>query len=200
MAKLLALICFAFFLTIVIGSPVKQHKKRSFKVKRVEVPNYKPNGPKAYKRALLKFGFDDISFLPDGEVANRIKAATAASISGAGEEDGETAAAPTQNDAQFLSPVSVGGQTLIMNFDSGSSDTYVHINGWLEYVALTFMQMGFQYRSPCRISTWTHHLRPNSVKQLPATGRLHLQHHLRRWLLRFWTSRYRHSRHWWLDC
>lgn len=125
MARLQALLCFAVFLTLVLGSPVRQHKKRSFKVKRVEVPNYRPNGPKAYKRALLKFGFDDISFVPDGEVASRIKAATAASVSGAGEEDGETSASPTQNDAQFLSPVNVGGQTLIMNFDSGSSDTYV---------------------------------------------------------------------------
>ena len=124
MARLQALICFAIFITFVLSSPLKQHKKRSFKVKRVEVPNYKPNGPKAYRRALLKFGFDDISFNPDGEVAGRIKAATAASIS-SGDEDGETPAAPTQNDAQFLSPVNVGGQTLIMNFDSGSSDTYV---------------------------------------------------------------------------
>lgn len=123
MAKLQALLSFAFFFTVVFGSPVHQQKKRSFKVKRVEVPNYKPNGPKAYKRALVKFGFDDISFVPDGEVASRIKAATAAQITGAGEEDGETTASPTQNDAQFLSPVSVGGQTLIMNFDSGSADT-----------------------------------------------------------------------------
>ena len=122
MAKFQALLCLAIFITFVFSSPLKQQKKRSFKVKRVEVPNYKPNGPKAYKRALLKFGFDDISFVPNGEVAGRIKAATAADIS-TGEEDGETTAAPTQNDAQFLSPVNVGGQTLIMNFDSGSSDT-----------------------------------------------------------------------------
>ena len=124
MARLQALFYLAIFITLVFSSPLKQHKKRSFKVKRVEVPNYRPNGPKAYKRALLKFGFDDISFVPGGEVASRIKAATAASIS-SGEEDGETPAAPTQNDAQFLSPVNVGGQTLIMNFDSGSSDTWV---------------------------------------------------------------------------
>jgi hypothetical protein len=123
MARLQAVLCFFLFITFVFGSPLKQHKKRSFKVKRVEVPNYVPNGPKAYKRALVKFGFDDISFVPDGEVAQRIKAATSASFTGSGEEDGSTSASPTQNDAQFLSPVSVGGQTLIMNFDSGSSDT-----------------------------------------------------------------------------
>jgi hypothetical protein len=123
MARLQAVLCFVLFFTFVLGSPLKQNKKRSFKVKRVEVPNYVPNGPKAYKRALVKFGFDDISFVPDGEVAQRIKAATSASFTGSGDEDGSTSASPTQNDAQFLSPVSVGGQTLIMNFDSGSSDT-----------------------------------------------------------------------------
>ena len=123
MANLRLLFCFAIFLSFVFGTPINQSRKRSFKVKRVEVPNYKPHGPKAYKRALIKFGFDDISFVPDGEVASRIKAASAASINNGGGEDGQTSASPTQNDAQFLSPVSVGGQTLIMNFDSGSSDT-----------------------------------------------------------------------------
>ena len=130
MAKLQTFICFAIFITLVFSTPIKQKTKRSFKVKRVEVPNYVPNGPKAYKRALFKFGFDDISFVPGGEVASRIKAATAASINSTGPEDGETPAAPTQNDAQFLSPVNVGGQTLIMNFDSGSSDTYVLLDAW----------------------------------------------------------------------
>lgn len=123
MARLQAVLCFALFFACVFGSPLKQSRKRSFKVKRVEVPNYKPNGPKAYKRALVKFGFDDISFVPNGEVAQRIKAATSASFAGTDNEDGETSASPTQNDAQFLSPVNVGGQTLIMNFDSGSADT-----------------------------------------------------------------------------
>jgi hypothetical protein len=136
MAKLQLLFLFAIFITLVLSTPVKQHRKRSFKVKRVEVPNYKADGPKAYKRALMKFGFDDISFKPDGEVANRIKAATAASIS-SGNEDGETPAAPTQNDAQFLSPVTVGGQVLIMNFDSGSSDTYVFGSARLKDMLLT---------------------------------------------------------------
>jgi aspergillopepsin I len=146
MARLQALICFALFVVLVLGSPVKQHKKRSFKVKRVEVSNFKPDGPKAYKRALFKFGFDDISFVPGGEVATRIKAASAASLNGtSGSEDGETSAQPTQNDAQFLSPVSVGGQTLIMNFDSGSSDTYGYPINCLSDHTLTLPQLGLQH-------------------------------------------------------
>ncbi|EXJ55653.1 hypothetical protein A1O7_08582 [Cladophialophora yegresii CBS 114405] len=111
------------FLATVFASPVRLKQKRSFKVPRIQQHNYVPNGKAAYRRALVKFGLGDIQFLPDGEVATRIAAATEAQINGDG-EDGETTASPTQNDAQFLSPVNVGGQTLIMNFDSGSSDTY----------------------------------------------------------------------------
>ena len=43
----------------------------------------------------------------------------------ANSEDGETTATGTNNDAQFLSPVTVGGQEIVVNFDSGSSDTWV---------------------------------------------------------------------------
>ena len=123
MLRLQLLLLTALFLTIAFATPIKQQKqKRSFKIPRIRQHNYKANGRAAYKRALFKFGFDDISFLPDGEVATRIKASTGAQVNAADSEDGETTAAPTQNDAQFLSPVTVGGQTLIMNFDSGSSD------------------------------------------------------------------------------
>jgi hypothetical protein len=38
---------------------------------------------------------------------------------------GEVSATPEENDALFLSPVNIGGQTLNMDFDTGSSDLYV---------------------------------------------------------------------------
>jgi hypothetical protein len=37
-------------------------------------------------------------------------------------ETGEVTATPEQNAALFLSPVTIGGQTLNMDFDTGSSD------------------------------------------------------------------------------
>ncbi|KIW33826.1 uncharacterized protein PV07_00645 [Cladophialophora immunda] len=113
------------FLTTAFATPIQIKQKRSFKVPRIQQHNYRPNGRAAYRRALFKFGFGDIEFLPGGEVATRIKAATEAQLDSTASEDGETSASPTQNDAQFLSPVNVGGQTLVMNFDSGSSDTWV---------------------------------------------------------------------------
>lgn len=123
MLRIHCFILIALFVAAVFASPIKSNQKRSFKIPRIQQHNYVPNGKAAYRRALFKFGFDDIEFLPDGEVATRIKAATEAQING-DSENGETTASPTQNDAQFLSPVKVGGQTLVMNFDSGSSDTY----------------------------------------------------------------------------
>jgi hypothetical protein len=122
MLRFHTLLLVSLFISAILASPVRLKQKRSFKVPRIQQHNYVPNGKAAYRRALFKFGFGDIEFLPDGEVATRIAAATTAQFNGSS-EDGETTAAPTQNDAQFLSPVMVGGQMLIMNFDSGSSDT-----------------------------------------------------------------------------
>lgn len=50
--------------------------------------------------------------------------AGAASTSGAtpGTEDGEVSANPEENEIEYLSPVSIGGQTLNLNFDTGSAD------------------------------------------------------------------------------
>ena len=124
MLRVYSFLLVALFLATVLASPIKLKQKRSFKIPRIQQHNYVPNGRAAYRRALFKFGFGDIEFQPEGEVATRLKAVTAAQLS-AGNEDGSTTASPTQNDAQFLSPVTIGGQTLVMNFDSGSSDTWV---------------------------------------------------------------------------
>ncbi|ETN45196.1 uncharacterized protein HMPREF1541_10073 [Cyphellophora europaea CBS 101466] len=126
MAKIYSFLSIAFFVSLVLASPVSQRKKRSFKVPTIPNPHYVPHGPRAYKRALNKFGFNDITFKPEGEIATRLKAASNGSaVVGQGTQDGSTPTAPTQNDAQFLSPVTIGGQQFIMNFDSGSSDTWV---------------------------------------------------------------------------
>lgn len=142
MARSMITILFSLLILSALASPIKPRsiKKRSFKVPRVPVKNYVANGPKALKRAYakfgvreptagpaslrkreLKFGFGDISIVPTGDVAAKISVAAANSTTGS--ENGETSATGTQNDAQFLSPVTVGGQEIVVNFDSGSSDT-----------------------------------------------------------------------------
>ena len=46
----------------------------------------------------------------------------AAAVATGGNTTGTVAANPEENAALFLSPVDVGGQTLNLDFDSGSSD------------------------------------------------------------------------------
>lgn len=141
MTKSIITLIFTLLVATILASPIKTRtvQKRSFKVPRIPVKNYVPNGPAALRRAYAKFGvvepaagpdqlrkrdisfgFGDVRIVPDGDVATSIKKAAANST--ASSEDGETAADPTQNDAQFLSPVTVGGQKMVVNFDSGSSD------------------------------------------------------------------------------
>ena len=123
MNRLQAIVIIAFCISLAFATPIQQTRKRSFKVERVAVPNYKPNGKAAYKRALLKFGFDNIAFRPGGKVAEAFQTASAAQLDQTGSGDnGDVTATASQDDAQFLSPVTVGGQQLVMNFDSGSSD------------------------------------------------------------------------------
>lgn len=45
------------------------------------------------------------------------------------DETGEVAATPADNGAEYLSPVTIGGQKLNLNFDTGSSDLYVLSQG-----------------------------------------------------------------------
>lgn len=51
--------------------------------------------------------------------------AAPASAANTDDETGEVAATPADNGAEYLSPVTIGGQKLNLNFDTGSSDLYV---------------------------------------------------------------------------
>lgn len=48
--------------------------------------------------------------------------AASTSTSDPGSEDGEVTATPEENESEYLSPVTVGGQKLNLNFDTGSAD------------------------------------------------------------------------------
>ncbi|KAH0406192.1 acid protease, partial [Aureobasidium melanogenum] len=51
--------------------------------------------------------------------------AAPAPAANADDETGEVAATPADNGAEYLSPVTIGGQKLNLNFDTGSSDLWV---------------------------------------------------------------------------
>ena len=80
-----------------------------------------PDGTVAMRKAYNKFGLKDFGMIPElGVSPSLVPFSELAASSGSG--NGQVSATSSQNDAEFLSPVSVGGQTLIMNFDTGSSD------------------------------------------------------------------------------
>jgi hypothetical protein len=118
---------FATVVAIVLAAPAPTRiQKRSFKVPR-SINRAHPrglNGPDAMRKVFRKYNFQT----NEGFIANAktsaitlegIKvAANNASTNGSG----TVAANPEQNAALFLSPVDIGGQTLNLDFDSGSSD------------------------------------------------------------------------------
>lgn len=131
MYRLQSLLSVALLISAVLAAPAPQKlQKRSFKISRVKQHNYVANGPRALAKAYAKYGMsmpstgsDILDFLPKTSLVLSPASSKAANgTGGQGSENGQVSATGTQNDAEFLSPVNVGGQTLIMDFDSGSSD------------------------------------------------------------------------------
>lgn len=99
---------------------------RSFKVPHVRRGNHIA-GPAALRKAYRKFGIDatkmngvDASdFEPFG---SKKSASTKNANAAASNKTGAVTATSIEGDIEFVSPVTIGGQTLDMNFDTGSSD------------------------------------------------------------------------------
>lgn len=90
--------------SIASAAPTKTNSK--FSVKQVARPATKTtNFAAAYGQALSKYG---------ATVPSSIKAAAAAS--------GVATTTPTNNDEEYLTPVTIGGTTLNLDFDTGSAD------------------------------------------------------------------------------
>ncbi|PGG96142.1 hypothetical protein AJ79_09708 [Helicocarpus griseus UAMH5409] len=111
----------------VLGAP-SPLKKRTFKVDRVRRSDYVPNGLAAVQKAYAKYGIipTDINFGgPDFNIMPT--AADREALKGLEEpdENGAVVNNPAKNDVQYLSPVTIGGQEFVMNFDTGSADTWV---------------------------------------------------------------------------
>ena len=120
MCRFQTLFTVTLLITTALAAPAQHlRRKRAFKIPRVQQHNYVPDGTFALRKAYRKFGLGTLDTYPGVHFTPKVAAAT---NEGNETEDGEVPASPTQNDAEFLSPVSVGGQMLVLNFDSGSSD------------------------------------------------------------------------------
>lgn len=95
-------------------------QKRSFKVPRQlnKAHPTGPNGMAAMKKVFRKYNMVNGGFISQTK-QNKNTSTSAVGIMNA---TGTVAANPGENAALFLSPVDIGGQTLNLDFDSGSSD------------------------------------------------------------------------------
>ncbi|CDM31121.1 Peptidase A1 [Penicillium roqueforti FM164] len=113
-------------------APPNHLQGRSFKVQRVKRGDYVPNGPAALRKAYRKFGIDattlngvDVSDFQPFETTDTTSVKVAKEDVADPDQTGTVDATSVDGDVEFVSPVNIGGQTLDMNFDSGSADMWV---------------------------------------------------------------------------
>ncbi|MCJ1385344.1 hypothetical protein MMC17_008466 [Xylographa soralifera] len=110
----------AILLLEVISAAPTKLQTRSFRVESTQQNAKTRNAQKALMKSYSKWGMS----MPAVLTATNTVEETTTSNTGSGEA-GEVTNNPTQYDIEFLAPVSIGGQTLMMDFDTGSSDLWV---------------------------------------------------------------------------
>lgn len=111
-------------------APQNHLQGRSFKVERVKRNGHVvTHGPAALRKAYRKFGIDAttldgvdaIDFQPfETKSTTSVRIAKEDVVDS--DQTGTVDATSVDGDVEFVSPVNIGGQTLDMNFDSGSAD------------------------------------------------------------------------------
>lgn len=153
----------AVVLTATTAAPTKL-QGRSFKVRRERQRSYVPNGLAALHKTYRKYGWD----LPESltkapSTKSQTSSVTAGTMTGynstmdgsnspitkANSETGDALATPEQNDQEFLSPITIGGQRLLMDFDTGSADLWV-----FSTLLNTFSQSGHTLYDPSKSATF----------------------------------------------
>ena len=118
----LALLATLFLLDLVSAVPTNHRlQRRSFKVERVPVGRGTPRSlQKALAKAYAKYN------IPMPELTSSSSSSGAVSdvstSSGSSSETGEVNNDPTQYDSEYLSPITIGGQPIMVDFDTGSAD------------------------------------------------------------------------------
>ena len=120
------LVCLFTITALCAPAPTRTLSKRSFEHKvRRNINRKDPmTGPNAMAAAYRKYGFKMPNVLKSRQLANTTRPAPGANPN-APAQGFPVAAVPEPNAAEYLSPVTIGGQTVTLDFDTGSSDLYV---------------------------------------------------------------------------
>lgn len=97
-------------ISLVHAVPLEIEKRgAAFRLDQTVQKPFMLSGPSAMAKTYAKYG----------------KAVPPVIAAAAANNDGTVAANPEEYDSEYLCPVSIGGQTLNLDFDTGSSDLYV---------------------------------------------------------------------------
>lgn len=128
LANMPRLLSSLLLLTIVLAASAapSRPQSRSFKIYRQATGNKRVrNGVAEMHKAYQKFGFSVPEAMSKAVTQSKVKSPLDVVGQSAPRQDGTADATPQEGDSEFLSPVDIGGQRLMMNFDSGSSDMWV---------------------------------------------------------------------------
>ena len=104
------------FVSFTWASPLVKRQTKKFSVTQSVPKPFKVAGPIALARAYGKYA----------NVGAKVPAVVqAAAVNASQFDNGAVPASPEANDLEYLAPVTIGGQTLNLDFDTGSSDLYV---------------------------------------------------------------------------
>jgi len=101
------LVAASALLAVVSASPI-QKRGNKFSVQQQSNGPVVRNGPAALAKAYRKYKID-----------------VPANLKAAADNDGSVTATPQSDDESYLCPVTIGGQTLTLDFDTGSADLWV---------------------------------------------------------------------------
>ena len=125
--SLLFLIIVAFLVTVTLGGPMPK-KGGHFEVSLIARPHHTANGYSEVERAYAKHGMKPMS-IPESDLDSDLvllsSGEVTSSVARRADEPkyGVVSNSPTKYDVQYISPVTVGGQKLLLNLDTGSTDT-----------------------------------------------------------------------------
>lgn len=117
----------AFITTLCLGNPVP-NKAGHFEVSLIARPHPTADSLSEIQRAYAKHGIKPMP-IPESDLESNLVLLSSSEVRNSiarradEPEYGVVANNPTKYDIQYLSPVTVGGQELTMNLDTGSTDT-----------------------------------------------------------------------------
>ncbi len=132
--SLSSLLTFACLLASTFATPVKRDGSYSKIFRQAVAPNLR-NGVVELDRTFRKYGIASPQALSDAVTEQRNAIASGAApvanekvATSGGEGSGSVVANPMLHDNEYLSPVTIGGQAMTLDVDTGSADLYVLSN------------------------------------------------------------------------